>query len=129
MAGRNGPSVSMVYNVFNYADAEARPGRPSRMPELMPFEAELRIDPRALRLGVRVHPGGKAVVTVPKGCSYTTVLRFMRRHKDWVEEAAVRMRRFAPAPTRAEARRAYLLHKEAARRFAYAAVARFAPGY
>ena len=95
----------------------------------MPFEAELRIHPRAMRLGLRVLPGGKAVVTVPKGCSYTSVLRFMRRHKGWVEEASVRMRQFAPVPTRAEARRAYLLHKEAARRFAYAAVARFAPAY
>jgi len=99
------------------------------MIDLMPFEAELRIHPRAVRLGLRVHPGGKAVVTVPKGCSYASVLRFMRRHKDWVEEASARMRAFPPKPTRADARRAYLLHKEAARRFAYAAVARFAPLY
>jgi predicted metal-dependent hydrolase len=97
--------------------------------EPMPFEAELRISVRASRLSVRVQPGGRAVVTVPQGISYGSVLRFMRRHKDWVARTSETMRRFRPVATRADARRAYLAHKEAARRFAYAAIARFAPFY
>ena len=97
--------------------------------EPMPFEADLRISARAMRLSLRVRPGGKAVVTVPQGISYVSVLRFMRRHKDWVARTSEMMRRFTPAPTRTEARQAYLRHKEAARRFVYAAIARFAPLY
>ena len=95
----------------------------------MPFEAELRTHPRARRLSIRVQPGGRTLVTVPRGVPYGAVLRFMRVQADWVARTTEIMRRFAPRPTRAEARRAYLAHKEAARRFVYAAIARFAPQY
>lgn len=95
----------------------------------MPFEAELRTHPRARRLSIRVQPGGRTLVTVPRGVSYGSVLRFMRAQADWVARTADIMRRYKPRPTKAEARREYLRHKEAARRFAYAAIARFAPVY
>lgn len=68
-------------------------------------------------------------MTVPRGVSYGSVLRFMRAQAEWVARTSEIMRRFAPKPPRREARRAYLLHKEAARRFAYAAIARLAPIY
>ena len=96
---------------------------------MMPFEAEVRVHPRAVRLGLRVHPGGLVVVTVPPRASQASVFHFMRRYRDWVERARERMSRFQPRPSRAEARRAYALHKEAARRQAYAKIALFAPAY
>ena len=95
----------------------------------MPFEAEVRTHPRARRLSIRVQPGGRTLVTVPRRASWSSVLRFMRSQAAWVARTTEIMRRYAPRPTKAEARRAYLLHKEAARRFAYAAIARFAPLY
>ena len=97
--------------------------------ETMPFEAELRVHPRARRLSIRVHPGGRTLVTVPCGVPYGMILRFMRGQADWVARTSEIMRRFKPRPTKAEARGAYLRHKEAARRLAYAAIARFAPEY
>lgn len=97
--------------------------------ETMPFEAELRTHPKARSLSIRVHPGGRTLVTVPCGVSWTSVLRFMRGQADWVARTSEMMKRFAPRPTKTEARKAYLRHKEAARRLAYAAVARFAPIY
>ena len=96
---------------------------------MMPFEAELRVHPRAMRLGLRVHPGGRVVVTVPLGSSQASVLRFMHHYRDWVERARERLSRFQPRPSRNEARRAYALYKEAARRLAYAKIAAFAPIY
>lgn len=96
---------------------------------MMPFEAEVRTHPRARRLSVRVHPGGRASVTVPRGVSWAAVVRFMRMQADWVARTSDIMRRFPPRPGKAEARRAYLAHKEATRRLAYAAIARFAPLY
>lgn len=68
-------------------------------------------------------------MTAPSGCAYGTILRFMRGQQDWVARAVERMAHLTPPPSRAEARRAYALNKEAARRFAYAAIARFAPFY
>ncbi len=95
----------------------------------MPFEAELRTHPRARRISIRVHPGGRASVTVPRGVTWSSVVRFMRTQADWVARTSEAMRLVAPRPSRAEARRAYLAHKEAARRLAYAAIARYAPAY
>lgn len=95
----------------------------------MPFEAELRTHPRARRLSIRVQPGGRTLVTVPRGVSWRAVERFMRAQTDWVARTVEAMRRHAPRASRADERQAYLRHKEAARRFAYAAIARFAPAY
>lgn len=94
-----------------------------------PFEAEIRVHPRARRLGLRVHPGGRVVVTAPPGASRISVERFMRRHQAWVEQTREKMSRFRPSPSRTEARRTYAFHKEAARRLAYAKIALFAPSY
>lgn len=97
--------------------------------ETMPFEAEVRTHPRARRLGVRVFPGGRVTVTVPRGVSSSSVLRFMRRYRDWVLKTRERLASVRPAPTKAQARKAYALHKEAARRLVYAKIAAFAPVY
>lgn len=93
------------------------------------IEHELKISPRAVRIGARVHPGGRVVVTVPPGCSYAAVSRFLRRHRDWIERARGRMARIPAPPSRKEARDAYLRHKEAARRLCRSLIARHAPAY
>lgn len=95
----------------------------------MPFEAEIRVSPRSRRLSIRVQPGGKTVVVVPKGISRERILDFMRGHKVWTERATQVMERFNPRPSKQEARQSYLRHKSAARRFAYAAIAKYAPQY
>lgn len=53
----------------------------------------------------------------------------MNHYRDWVERARERLSRFRPRPSRLEARRAYALHKAAARRLAYVKIANFAPLY
>lgn len=95
----------------------------------MPFEADVRSNARARRLSLRILPGGQARVTVPRGVPWAHVLRFLHERQSWAERTMEAMRKFRPAPPRAEARRAYLLGKEAARRYAYAAIAKFAPTY
>lgn len=96
---------------------------------MTPYEAEVRVHPRAVRLGLRVHPGGRVVVTAPPGASQTAVLRFMHRYRAWIERARAKLLNVQPRPSRTEARRAYAAHKEAARRLAYAKIAAFAPMY
>lgn len=95
----------------------------------LPFEAEVRPHPRARNLRVRVHPGGRVSVTVPKRCSYATVVRFLDQCSGWIERTREELlQRPAPMP-KTEARKRYLLHKEAARRRAYALIAGLAPRY
>ncbi len=99
------------------------------MTPLLPFDAELRPRLTARRLTVRVHPGGRVTVTVPKRCSRAEVLRFLEAQRAWIERTRAALAdRPAPKP-RGEARRLYRLHKEAARRRAYALIAKFAPFY
>ncbi len=95
----------------------------------LPFDAELRPHARARNLRVRVHPGGRVTVTAPKRHSYAGVIRFLERYRGWIERARAELaNRPAPKP-KAEARRQYALHKEAARRRAYALIAKFGPAY
>lgn len=93
------------------------------------IEHEVKVSLRAVRIGARVLPGGRVVVTVPPGCSYVAVARFLRRHRDWIERTRERMARVPAPPTRKESRAAYVRHKEAARRLCYALIARYAPVY
>jgi len=46
----------------------------------------VRVSPRARRLTVRVYPGGKVEVIVPKGASAATVERFVGTHRQWIDE-------------------------------------------
>jgi hypothetical protein len=90
---------------------------------------ELRISPRARRVGVRVQAGGRVIVTVPKGCSYASVERFLRRHREWIARHARTMASVPPPMPKAESRHLYLRHREQARRLAYVLVARHASRY
>ena len=99
------------------------------MEHALPYDAELRLHPRSRRLGVRVHPGGRVTVSAPPRTSRTSVERFLRRFAPWIERARLRMTALPAVPTRRESRQDFLRHKEAARRLAYAAIARFAPTY
>lgn len=94
-----------------------------------PFEADVRVSARARRLSIRVLPGGQVRVTAPHGFPPGRLTRFLHEQRPWIERAAEAMRRLPAAPPRAEARQAYALGKEAARRYAYAAIARLAPAY
>ncbi len=95
----------------------------------LPFDAELKPHARARNLRVRVHPGGRVSVTAPRRTSRAAVAKFLEHHRGWIERTRAKLAlRPAPRP-KAEARKQYLLHKEAARRRAYALIAAFAPGY
>ncbi len=102
---------------------------PGRFSVTVPFVAELRVHPRAVRPGIRVHPGGRVVVTAPPGTAWSSVQDFMSRYRVWVERARERLSSLPPERGRAEARRDFALHKESARRLAYAKIGRFAPLY
>jgi len=46
----------------------------------------VRVSPRARRLTVRVYPGGRVEVIVPRGASAATVERFVGAHRQWIDE-------------------------------------------
>jgi predicted metal-dependent hydrolase len=46
----------------------------------------VRVSTRARRLSVRVYPGGRVEVVVPKGASAVTVQRFVGTHRRWILE-------------------------------------------
>lgn len=46
----------------------------------------VRVSPRARRLTVRVYPGGRVEVIVPRGASAATVERFVGTHRQWIDE-------------------------------------------
>jgi predicted metal-dependent hydrolase len=52
----------------------------------------VRVSARARRLTVRVYPGGRVQVTVPRGTRPDAVARFVSRHRAWID---ARVREFA----------------------------------
>ncbi len=99
------------------------------MDSVLPFETEVRVRPRGTRLGLRVLPGGRVTLMAPAGLSRGAILRFVHRHRAWIERTRERLARLPVAPSVTERRLAYLRHKEAARRLAYVLIARFASVY
>lgn len=95
----------------------------------LPFEADVRPHARARSLRIRVHPGGRVSVTVPRRCSYALIAGFLERNRAWIERTRETLSRVPPPQSKAEARDAYALHREAARRRAYVLIARLAPAY
>lgn len=45
---------------------------------------QVRRHPRARRLSIRVHPGGRVVVVVPRRSSARSVEAFINEHRDWI---------------------------------------------
>ncbi|MBS0374993.1 MAG: M48 family metallopeptidase [Proteobacteria bacterium] len=60
-------------------------------------EIAVRASPRARRLTVRVYPGGRVEVTVPRGTRPVEVQGFVGRHRDWID-ARVRELSTHPLP-------------------------------
>jgi predicted metal-dependent hydrolase len=59
---------------------------------------EVRRHPRARRLSIRVHPGGRVVVVVPRRSSAASIQRFIGEHRDWIIRTSQQL-----APTEAVA--------------------------
>jgi len=95
----------------------------------LPFDAEVRVHPRAVRMRLRVHPGGRVTVTIPRGRSFAMIPKFLLRHRAWIERTRARLMTLTPLPSRDQARTAYVRHKEAARRLVYAKIAQYAVTY
>jgi predicted metal-dependent hydrolase len=95
----------------------------------LPFEADVRPHARARSLRIRVHPGGRVSVTVPRRCSYALVASFLEQNRGWIERTRETLLRVPAPKTKSDAHAEYLLHKEAARRRAYVLIARLAPVY
>lgn len=91
------------------------------------FTIRLRPSRRARRLGLSVRPGGEVVVTVPSGTSSWLIDGFLRSHAAWLARAVVRMSRLRGHVFLPRDRRAYLRHKEEARRLVMECLARHAP--
>src|SRR5690606_30096492 len=45
----------------------------------------VRVSGRARRLSVRVYPGGRVEVIVPRGAAPATVQRFVGKHRQWID--------------------------------------------
>jgi hypothetical protein len=95
----------------------------------LPFHAEVRAHARARSLRIRVHPGGRVSVTVPKRCSYALVAGFLEQHRAWIERTQASLVHVPAPKSKKEARADYERYKEAARRRAYTLIARLAPAY
>jgi predicted metal-dependent hydrolase len=57
----------------------------------------VRRSQRARRLSVRVYPGGRVEVVVPRGIGAKLVQRFVIGHSDWIARKVDEMRALAPA--------------------------------
>jgi predicted metal-dependent hydrolase len=62
-----------------------------------PAAWNVRRSPRARRLSVRVYPGGRVEVVVPRGVGARLVQRFVVGHSDWISRKIDEMRALAPA--------------------------------
>ena len=78
----------------------------SSTPQLSLFEAHggadgfaVRVSPRARRLTVRVHVGGRVEIVVPRGVPVGTVRAFVSRNTGWIDRKIVEMgARSSPVP-------------------------------
>jgi predicted metal-dependent hydrolase len=62
-----------------------------------PAAWHVRRSPRARRLSVRVYPGGRVEVVVPRGVGTRLVERFVLGHRPWITRKVDEMRALAPA--------------------------------
>ncbi len=58
----------------------------------------VRPSPRARRLAVRVLPGGRVEIVVPRGTRPRTIEQFVTRHRPWIERKIALYRPAEPAP-------------------------------
>ncbi|HXQ64261.1 MAG TPA: SprT family zinc-dependent metalloprotease [Steroidobacteraceae bacterium] len=86
---------------------------PAPLSQLPLFDAQrlapeigVRVSPRSRRLTVRVYPGGRVEVTVPRGTRPAAVERFVSRHRPWIDarvlELATHHRPEQPLPVEVE---------------------------
>jgi hypothetical protein len=62
-----------------------------------PAAWHVRRSPKARRLSVRVYPGGRVEVVVPRGVGARIVQHFVVDHRDWIARKVDEMRAFATA--------------------------------
>lgn len=63
-----------------------------------PPEWAVRQSARARRLTVKVFPGGRVEVVVPRGTGPVAVAAFVSRHRDWIDRKISELRHVAVAP-------------------------------
>ncbi len=64
----------------------------------------VRISRRAIRLSMRVFPGGRVEVVVPPGTGLPAVERFVARHRAWAERRSRELLQLAPQATERQPR-------------------------
>jgi predicted metal-dependent hydrolase len=95
-----------------------------------PLPYAVRVSPRARNVSVTVTRDGTITLVLPRrGVSMAAALRFLRRQADWAIATAERMARFRDQVFLPRDRRDYLRHREAARRFVHACLAKHRPVY
>ena len=56
----------------------------------------IRRNPRARRLWIKVHPGGRVEVVVPRRTGSKAIRAFVEEHRDWIDQARRRLAAVAP---------------------------------
>ncbi len=87
------------------------------MPESFPYET--RINPRARNIRITVYPGGRVVVTLPRGASQKTAELFIKKREAWIIKARTRL---LSVSAKRGTRKDFLQYKAHAERLARALV-------
>jgi len=78
---------------------------------------ETRRSNRAKRISLAVHPGGRAVLTIPPRASQQLVEGFLYQHKNWLKQQIIKASKIDDGIPLPAGRKDYLRNKEKARRF------------
>lgn len=68
---------------------------PAATADELPF-LQVRRHPRARRLSIRVHPGGRTVVVVPRRTAPAAVAAFIHEHREWILRTVAQLRPAGP---------------------------------
>lgn len=94
-----------------------------------PLLYTLRRSPRARNVSVTVGRDGSITLVLPMRMPEWIGIRFLQQRADWALRTAASMERFRDHVILPRDRRDYARHKERARRFVHACLARHAPSY
>jgi predicted metal-dependent hydrolase len=94
-----------------------------------PLPYVLRRSPRARRVSVTVGRDGGITLVLPERMPERLGVRFLESRADWVVATAARMARFRDHVFLPRDRKDYLKHRERARRFVHAHLAKHRPTY
>ena len=90
------------------------------------FDFDLKVNPRARRISISVHPDLRVVVSTPSRTSMVVVKKFVQKHADWVRARLEKFRqmpkpKFVPGGSKKD----YENSKEEARKFVKARIKYF----